>query len=89
MQIFREWLPAPGLERYVTRVWLQQDFAGSRPYMHSTVPHGSVELVCEVGVAIEAGFADQAHLSREALRLASRSPRAILREAVHHCRGRH
>jgi AraC-like DNA-binding protein len=40
-------------------------------------------------LAIEAGYADQSHLSREAVRLAGRTPRALLHEAEHHCRGAH
>jgi methylphosphotriester-DNA--protein-cysteine methyltransferase len=51
MQIFRERLPAPGLERYVTCVWVQRVFDGSSAHLHRTVPHGSVELLCGVGGA--------------------------------------
>jgi AraC-like DNA-binding protein len=40
-------------------------------------------------LAAEAGFADQAHLTREFQRLAGRSPRTALREAMHHCNGNH
>jgi AraC-like DNA-binding protein len=40
-------------------------------------------------LAAEAGFADQSHLTRESLRLAGRSPRALLREAEEHCAGAH
>jgi AraC-like DNA-binding protein len=36
-------------------------------------------------LAREAGYADQAHLSRESRRLAGRSPYDVLREAQHHC----
>ncbi|HZD68385.1 MAG TPA: helix-turn-helix domain-containing protein [Actinomycetes bacterium] len=49
MQMFRERLPAPRLVRYITCVWVQQVSAGSSAYVQRTVPHGSVELVCEVG----------------------------------------
>jgi AraC-like DNA-binding protein len=37
-------------------------------------------------LAAEAGYADQAHLSRESLRLAGCSPRALLRESERDCR---
>jgi AraC-like DNA-binding protein len=36
-------------------------------------------------LAAEAGYADQAHLTRESRRLAGHSPVALLREAQHHC----
>lgn len=36
-------------------------------------------------LAAEAGYADQAHLTREAVRLAGRTPRALLVEAQEHC----
>jgi AraC-like DNA-binding protein len=36
-------------------------------------------------LALEAGYADQAHLSRESRRLTGRSPLAVLREAEIHC----
>jgi AraC-like DNA-binding protein len=36
-------------------------------------------------LANEAGYADQAHLSREAMRLEGRCPRALLLEAEQHC----
>jgi methylphosphotriester-DNA--protein-cysteine methyltransferase len=40
-------------------------------------------------LAADAGYADQAHLTREAVRLAGRPPRALLLEADHHCRSHH
>jgi AraC-like DNA-binding protein len=40
-------------------------------------------------LAAEAGYADQSHLTREALRLAGRSPRTLLREAEEYCAGHH
>lgn len=40
-------------------------------------------------LAIDAGYADQSHLSRESTRLAGRSPAALLREAERSCRGLH
>jgi AraC-like DNA-binding protein len=40
-------------------------------------------------LAAEAGYADQSHLTREALRLAGRSPRTLLREAEEFCAGHH
>jgi AraC-like DNA-binding protein len=36
-------------------------------------------------LAAEAGYADQSHLSRESLRLTGWAPRALLRDAEHHC----
>jgi AraC-like DNA-binding protein len=40
-------------------------------------------------LAAEAGYADQAHLTRESLRLAGVSPRTLLREAQENCVGIH
>jgi AraC-like DNA-binding protein len=40
-------------------------------------------------LAAQAGYADQAHLTRESLRLAGISPRALLREARENCLGIH
>jgi AraC-like DNA-binding protein len=40
-------------------------------------------------LAAEAGYADQSHLTREAMRLAGRSPRVLLLEADEHCRSSH
>jgi AraC-like DNA-binding protein len=40
-------------------------------------------------LAAEAGYADQAHLTREAVRREGRSPGALLREAEHKCGGAH
>ncbi|HEY8583285.1 MAG TPA: DUF6597 domain-containing transcriptional factor [Capillimicrobium sp.] len=39
--------------------------------------------------AADAGFADQAHLTRESLELSGATPAALLRDAREHCRGRH
>jgi AraC-like DNA-binding protein len=40
-------------------------------------------------LAAESGYADQPHLTRESLRLAGVSPRALLRESREHCFGIH
>lgn len=48
--------------------------------------HPSTDLAW---LAAEAGYADQSHLTRESLRLAGRSPRALLLEAEEHCRSAH
>lgn len=40
-------------------------------------------------LAADAGYADQPHLTRESLRLAGRTPRALLVEAHEHCRDVH
>jgi AraC-like DNA-binding protein len=40
-------------------------------------------------LAAEAGYADQSHLTREAMRLAGRSPRALLLEAEENCAESH
>jgi AraC-like DNA-binding protein len=40
-------------------------------------------------LAVEAGYADQPHLTRECLRLAGTSPRVLLREAGEHCLDAH
>jgi len=37
------------------------------------------------GLAVEAGYADQSHLTREAVRLQGRSPRALLLESEQRC----
>jgi AraC-like DNA-binding protein len=37
-------------------------------------------------LAAEAGYADQSHLTRECLRLAGLSPRALMQESLEHCR---
>ena len=37
-------------------------------------------------LAAEAGYADQSHLTRECLRLAGLSPRALMEESLEHCR---
>jgi AraC-like DNA-binding protein len=36
-------------------------------------------------LAAEAGYADQAHLNRECLRLSGETPRSLLRQMEHHC----
>lgn len=41
------------------------------------------------GLAAQAGYADQAHLTRESLRLAGRSPRALLADSRHECAPTH
>lgn len=40
-------------------------------------------------LAAQAGYADQAHLTRESVRLEGRPPHAVLLESEHHCRGAH
>jgi AraC-like DNA-binding protein len=40
-------------------------------------------------LAAASGYADQSHLNREAVRLAGRTPRALLLEVEHHCDGAH
>jgi AraC-like DNA-binding protein len=40
-------------------------------------------------LALDAGYADQAHLTRESRRLSGLAPRALLREAERNCRGSH
>jgi AraC-like DNA-binding protein len=37
-------------------------------------------------LAAEAGYADQSHLTRECVRLAGLSPRALMQESLEHCR---
>jgi AraC-like DNA-binding protein len=37
-------------------------------------------------LAAEAGYADQSHLTRECLRLAGLSPRALMQESLENCR---
>jgi len=49
--------------------------------------HGRAGDSAELAMlAAEAGYADQSHLTRECLRLAGLSPRALLQESLEHCR---
>jgi AraC-like DNA-binding protein len=48
------------------------------------LPRGELAML-----AAEAGYADQSHLTREAMRLAGRSPRTLLLEAEEHCASSH
>jgi AraC-like DNA-binding protein len=45
-QTYRE---APPTAPQVASVWIQRVAEGSEPYRHRTIPHGSVELRCEIG----------------------------------------
>lgn len=48
-QSYRERRPAPPLAGLVSAVWVQRVPAGAAPYVHRSIPNGSVELVCELG----------------------------------------
>jgi AraC-like DNA-binding protein len=41
--------PVPALAGLVSSVWIQQVAPDADPYMHRSIPHGGVELVCPVG----------------------------------------
>jgi AraC-like DNA-binding protein len=45
-QTYRE---RPPTAPQVASVWMQAVAAGSEPHRHRTIPHGSVELQCEIG----------------------------------------
>ena len=48
-QLYRERRPAPVLAGRAACVWIQSVSPSSVPYVHRTVPNGSVELSCRVG----------------------------------------
>jgi AraC-like DNA-binding protein len=48
-QSFRERLPAGVLTSHLATVWVQSVADGAAPYVHRTVPNGSVEVAVEVG----------------------------------------
>jgi AraC-like DNA-binding protein len=48
-QSYRERWPAGALRRLVSSVWVQRVAADGAPYRHRTIPHGSVEIACEIG----------------------------------------
>lgn len=52
---------------------------------HAVLGIPASELV-DVTLAAEAGYADQSHLTRECLRLAGLSPRALMQESLENCR---
>jgi AraC-like DNA-binding protein len=41
--------PVPALAALVSSVWIQQVSSDADPYTHRTIPHGGVELICQVG----------------------------------------
>lgn len=48
-QSYRERRPAPAVAGHLSSVWVQRVSPDSAPYTHRTVPHGSIELLVEVG----------------------------------------
>ncbi|HET9738108.1 MAG TPA: helix-turn-helix domain-containing protein [Solirubrobacteraceae bacterium] len=48
-QSYRERAPAPALAGVLSAVWIQRVAPDAPPYIHRTVPNGSVELACRVG----------------------------------------
>ena len=48
-QSFRERLPVAPLTSRLATVWVQSVAHGAAPYVHRTVPHGSVEVAVEIG----------------------------------------
>jgi AraC-like DNA-binding protein len=85
-QSYVERVPTPALAARVRTVWVQR--TGARPYLQRNLPTGGVELThggpglmsggTLADLAAEAGYADQAHLSRECLRLTGLTPRDLL-----------
>jgi len=53
LQTYRELLPAPELAGHLSCVWVQEAPAGAPPYLHRTIPNGTVELFCRIGDAPE------------------------------------
>jgi AraC-like DNA-binding protein len=48
-QSYRERWPASPLRKLVSSVWVQRVAPGAAPYRHRTIPHGSIEIACEIG----------------------------------------
>jgi AraC-like DNA-binding protein len=48
-QTFRERPPPVAVAKYVSCVWAQRVSPPANPYVHRTVPNGSVEISCEIG----------------------------------------
>jgi AraC-like DNA-binding protein len=48
-QSYIERPPVPALAGLVSSVWIQQVSPDADPYTHRNIPHGGVELVCQVG----------------------------------------
>jgi AraC-like DNA-binding protein len=48
-QVYLERPPVPALAGLVSSVWIQQVSPDADPYTHRNIPHGGVELVCQVG----------------------------------------
>jgi AraC-like DNA-binding protein len=60
-------------------------FQGFLALAHArALPHGDL-----AALALDAGYADQPHLTRECLRLSGRTPRVLLTEAREQCHGVH
>lgn len=48
-QVYIERPPVPALAGLVSSIWIQQVAADADPYTHRNIPHGGVELACQVG----------------------------------------
>jgi AraC-like DNA-binding protein len=48
-QTYVEHLPIASLRELASSAWIQQVGRDATPYVHRRIPHGAVELVCEVG----------------------------------------
>jgi AraC-like DNA-binding protein len=48
-QSYRERRPAPELAGHLSCVWVQEVLPGAEPYVHRTVPNGSIEISCRIG----------------------------------------
>jgi AraC-like DNA-binding protein len=48
-QAYIERPPVPALADLVSSVWIQQIAPDADPYTHRNIPHGGLELVCQVG----------------------------------------
>lgn len=80
-QLRRRTAAAIGLAPKVVQRMLR--FQGFLALAHAR-PHARLALL-----AADTGYADQPHLTRESLRLAGLTPRALLDEAAEHCVGLH
>jgi AraC-like DNA-binding protein len=47
--VYQERIPVAGMGGIVASTWVQRSSPDSSPYLHRSVPHGGVELVCRLG----------------------------------------
>lgn len=95
MESYVERPPLPGLAGVVRTVCIQR--TGEAEYVQRHLPTGGVEIHLGAtatgrrgadgmaGLAVDAGYADQAHLSRECLRLTGLTPHQLLGGSIDRC----